>query len=119
MSRVDHSAIAIERNLNQLQNMDQKYQLEEEKVVRPLNEKYLERRGLFSKSMRYYYELSSQVKGSMVGAVAYSLFESYWLSQGNYSSVKSSLLSVRVRLRLGDLPPVSEPSRSLKQYLEK
>jgi hypothetical protein len=119
MSRVDHSAIAIEKTFNQLQNIDQKYQAEEERVIRPLNEKYLNRRGLFSKDMQHYYELSSQVKATMVGAVAYSMLESFWLGQSDYANSKSSLLSIKVRLRLGDIPAVTQPSRSMKEYVEK
>lgn len=118
MSRVDHAAIAIEKNLSQLQNIDQKYRTEEERVIRPLNEKYVGRRGLFSKEMTHYYELASMMRMPIVGAVAYSMLESFWLGQPDYLTVKSSLLSVKVRLRFGDLPMVSESSRNFKEFVE-
>jgi hypothetical protein len=68
--------------------------------------------------MESYSELSYYIKPPLISSFVYSMIDSYYLARGNDRNIRQALLSIRVRLMIGDTSSATNPTRSFREYLE-
>lgn len=108
-----------ERSKNALKEIERACEDAEKQVIAELNDKYLSRKGLLSKDMARYAQLSYFVRPQLVSSFAYSLLESFNFARLSEPETKASLTSIKVRLRLGDNGKLTfNQTRSFKEYIQ-